>query len=554
MPLTYRRPGVYLEESLLASAGDVSNATSVALFVGVASKGPTNTPTRIETWGDYVALYGGFETISDPDNAGTYALSYLPYAVYSFFQNGGRTAYVTRSIPTTAGTGGTASSKAVTGKTFATHHQTPGTTGTAFTLTARNTGVWGNSLSYTLRIQQVINSAPVTDVVFTLQILQTTSGVTEVLETFNDISIAGTIAGTKSLSEAVNDLTTGSRYVTVSGVATNVVPTEALTAVALANGVDPSLPTSGNLQTSAVSSVDKIEGPIIVNIVGYLADATDAETSNWADSYEGATVASSSFSDRQDIFIINDNCPPRESGVTSATYATTMSQSSNLAANSGDSYSASYGPWILISNPTRPGSVMAVPPGGAVIGLISRVDSTIGVFRAPAGVIASLSNAVGVQTKFTDTELGNLNSANINVIRPVVGAGIAVMGARTRKQYGVDRYVPARRTLIYIREVMRRSTQFAVFENNDSRLWGSMRQAAERILRPLWEAGGLRGASATEAYFIRCDDTINTPAVIAAGEVRMEIGVALEYPAEFVVIRVSQYDGARFTTEVQANA
>jgi phage tail sheath protein FI len=255
------------------------------------------------------------------------------------------------------------------------------------------------------------------------------------------------------------------------------------------------------------------------------------------------------FPDRQDIFVVNDCAPPRIPGVSSSSYKTTIQ--SYLGQNTGDSYSASYGPWVVIPHPARIGTTLAIPPGGAVIGMMARIDATVGVFRAPAGVIAGLSNAVGVQTKFTDTELGDLNAQNINIIRSVVGAGICVMGGRTRKTYGTDRYISARRTLIYIKEAMRRSTQFAVFENNDQRLWSALRMSAERLLRPLWEAGGLRGASAGQAYFIRCDDTINTPAVIQSGEVRMELGVALEYPAEFIIIRVTQFDQGTFTAEVQ---
>ena len=90
------------------------------------------------------------------------------------------------------------------------------------------------------------------------------------------------------------------------------------------------------------------------------------------------------------------------------------------------------------------------------MGMMARIDATVGVFRAPAGVIAGLTNAVGVQTKFTDSELGDLNTRNINIIRSVVGAGICVMGARTRKSYGADRYISARRTLIAIKESLRR--------------------------------------------------------------------------------------------------
>jgi hypothetical protein len=184
------------------------------------------------------------------------------------------------------------------------------------------------------------------------------------------------------------------------------------------------------------------------------------------------------------------------------------------------------------------------------MGMMARIDATVGVFRAPAGTIAGLANAVGVQTKFTDTQLGDLNSKNINLARSVVGAGICVMGARTRKTFGADRYISARRLLISIKESLRRSTQWAVFENNDQRLWSGLRLTADRILRPMWENGGLAGASQAEAYFIRCDATLNTPSVIQSGEVRMEIGVALEYPAEFVVIRITQFDRGTFTSEV----
>jgi len=545
MPLNYRRPGVYLEESLLSTAGDISNATSVALFVGVASKGPVNDPTRIETWGDYVSQFGGFDTV--PGAAGAQALSYLPYSVYSFFQNGGRAAFVARSIP--AASPGTAASKVVTGVQFSN-----GTTaGNAFTISARSAGTWGTSLSYTLRLVSTPTGFPITDSPFTLQVLLTTSGVTEVVEQFPNLSISGSTPGTRYVSEAINDPVSGSRYISVSNAAVNILPNEATTPVPLVGGTNPGLPTAGDLNTTAVDAASKVEGPVLLNIAGFISDVTTVETTTWADNYVGATCAASSWSERQDIFIVNDNCPPREPNQSTSSYKTTMQGTTALGANTGDSYSASYGPWLLISNPLRSGSIMATPPGGAVIGMISRIDATVGVYRAPAGVIASLNNALGVQSKFTDTELGDLNSTNINIIRPVVGAGIAVMGARTRKAFGADRYVSARRTLIYIREVMRRSTQFAVFENNDNRLWSSLRMASERILRPLWESGGLRGSSAAEAYFIRCDETINTQAVIAAGEVRMEIGVALEYPAEFVIIRVSQFDRGQFTTEVTTN-
>jgi hypothetical protein len=551
MPLLYRRPGVYLEESLLNSAGDVSNATSVAMFVGAAPKGPVNpnnvpNPVRIETWGDFVSQFGGFDPVPT-GTTGVWAKSYLPYAVYSYLQNGGRTAYIVRSVDSAVD--GDASTKVVTGFQF----NNGSTAGNAFTITAKSAGVWGDRLSYTLRIQEVVyvtgSVAPIEDVVYSLQVLLTTNGVAEVVDTFN-VCAAGTVSGVSLLADAVNDPVRGSTYIQVSNVRTDIIPAEALSPVSLTAGADPHLPISSDLRDSAIAAIPMVEGPVVLNIAGYVSDQNSVNTTDWATDFVGATCSSTDFSDRQDVFIVNDNCAPRLAGVSSSSYLTAMQSTNALGANAGDSYCASYGPWVLVNDPVKTSTVVAIPPGGAVMGMMARIDATIGVFRAPAGVIAGLNNVIGVQTKFTDTELGTLNNSNINAIRSVVGAGIAVMGARTRKSYNADRYVSARRTLIYIREVLRRSTQFAVFENNDARLWSSLRMSAERILRPLWEAGGLRGSSAAEAYFIRCDDSVNTPSVIAAGEVRMEIGVALEYPAEFVVIRVSQFDRTQTTTEV----
>jgi phage tail sheath protein FI len=52
--------------------------------------------------------------------------------------------------------------------------------------------------------------------------------------------------------------------------------------------------------------------------------------------------------------------------------------------------------------------------------------------------------------------------------------------------------------------------------------------------------GGLRGATPAEAFFVKCDAENNTADQIAQGQVNIEVGVALQYPAEFVVITLSQ--------------
>lgn len=556
MPLVYRSPGVYLEESLLVNPGQTAGATSTAFFVGLAPKGPftvsSNTfvgePVLVESWSSYVSTFGGFDLIEDPDNIGTKVLSYLPYAVYSFFQNGGRSAYVMRSID--GAHPGANASKTAGGYLFTNH----ATAGDVFTVSAKYAGKWGNNLSYKIIEQERIGAGQdaITDQIFTLQVLLTNSaGTQEIVETFPNLSINATQGGTYRADTRINDLVSGSQYIKITDMVSDHWVSATVSAVTLEDGEEPSI--NDTLTSGVSTAVEKIDGPILLNIAGYLTDASKENAADWSEYFVGATMsAPASWTDRGDVFVIGDNCPPRNPSQTPAAYKTVMEGNTTLLVNGGDSYTATYGPWLLIADPQNVGQVKAIPPGGAVAGVYARVDATVGVFRAPAGVIAGISNAVGVQTKFTDTALGDLNANNVNVIRSVVGSGISVMGARTRKSYGVDRYVSARRTLIYLREVLKRSTQFALFENNDERLWSALRLTADRVLRGLWQSGGLRGSNTSEAYYINCDASVNTPAVIASGEARMEIGVALEYPAEFIVIRLSQYDRTTITNEITA--
>jgi hypothetical protein len=509
---------------------------------GVWSAGPmtgTGAPVPPGAWA--AGVDGTGEAMEqDPD-----ILTYLPYAVYSFFQNGGRFCWVVRSVPTQGNKKGKPSGKAVNGdNTGAADLQ-------AFKINALSAGTWGNNIAYRLITQDTVGIAPNTQDVFALQVLLLNAdSQLEIVETFTSLSMSGEIAGTRKVSTAINDPNSqaGSRYIYVTDVNSQQPrPVDNKDeAIFLTDGVDPAVPSAADMKASA-SSITQIEGPINLNISGYLANAAKEGTvfAEWTSTWLDPRQA---FPEREDIVYFNDSVEPRVIDQTASSYFNDMVDNLGQGANS---YIAGYGPWILVPDPQRLGNTVAIPPGGAVIGTTARIDATMGVFRAPAGVVAGLANAVGVQTKFTDAQLGDLNAQNINIIRSVVGAGICIMGARTRKSYGVDKYLSARRTLIGIKESLRRSTQWAVFENNDERLWSGLRTTADRILRPLWEAGGLRGATSNQAYYIRCDETLNTATVIQSGEVRMEIGVALQYPAEFVVIKITQYDSGTFTTEVQ---
>jgi phage tail sheath protein FI len=97
-----------------------------------------------------------------------------------------------------------------------------------------------------------------------------------------------------------------------------------------------------------------------------------------------------------------------------------------------------------------------------------------------------------------------------------------------------------RRSLIYIRKNLKNLTEFALFENNEEKLWAQIRTVLNVFLGEYRNQGGLRGTTPAQAYFVKCDAENNSAQSIANGEVHIQVGVALQYPAEFIVIDLSQ--------------
>src|ERR1035441_7779701 len=66
------------------------------------------------------------------------------------------------------------------------------------------------------------------------------------------------------------------------------------------------------------------------------------------------------------------------------------------------------------------------------------------------------------------------------------------------------------------------------------------RATTKSVLVPVFNAGALRGDTAEQAYYVRCDGSNNPPETIAVGQVLCEVGVAVAAPAEFIVFRVGR--------------
>ncbi len=209
--------------------------------------------------------------------------------------------------------------------------------------------------------------------------------------------------------------------------------------------------------------------------------------------------------------------------------------------------SAAYFPRIHLADPLQNGEPRAFPNSGLMAGLWARTDEQRGIWKAPAGRDAGLRGVQALEHQLSHAENGMLNRLGLNCLRTFPAYGAVSWGARTL--VGSDarasewKYIPVRRTALFIEESLYRGTRFAMFEPNDEPLWAQIRLAAEWFMNDLFRQGAFRGATPREAWFVQCDATTTTRADIVRGVVNIRVGFAPLKPAEFIVIPIQQKAG-----------
>ncbi|MFH8251264.1 phage tail sheath family protein [Microbacterium sp. B2969] len=208
-------------------------------------------------------------------------------------------------------------------------------------------------------------------------------------------------------------------------------------------------------------------------------------------------------------------------------------------------YAALYYPWMDIVDPTAkpdpgaPQPLIQLPPSGFAAGIYARSDIDRGVHKAPANEV--VRGIVGFKQNVTFDRQSVLNPEGINALRFFEGRANRVWGARTMSSDPEWKYVNVRRLFLFLEHSIERSTQWAVFEPNNERLWASIRQSVEDFLVTVWRTGALMGTKPEEAFFVRCDRTTMTQNDLDNGRMICLIGVAPTYPAEFVIFRIGQW-------------
>lgn len=130
--MAYSRPAVYVERADAAGPPPLVLRTDVAAFVGIARRGPLDTPVPVESFRQFDAHFGEFT-----------GAGYLAYAVRGFFENGGRRCWVVRVASLDAAGGAQAASLKLT--------DTAGRV--VFSVAASSRGGWGSALSLEIGLE-----------------------------------------------------------------------------------------------------------------------------------------------------------------------------------------------------------------------------------------------------------------------------------------------------------------------------------------------------------------------------------------------------------------
>ena len=527
---SYLYPGVYIEHVSSNMLAIEAASTSITAFIGHVKRGQSiqdgGEPQFISGIADYARKFGpitggagGIRDLGEDADA-------FGHAINSFYANGGTKAFI---VPVCKqSTKGKPSTASMVVKEVAKKYK--------LSFKATSSGKWADSLllqikqedtdDYTLLIGTQSQDSLVENDINKKEFDQIVESFTGLkLDPGSGHNLVGQINGISSIIAVESD----------KGTAAGDGASNDLKAV-LKDGEDSGIPGTADYK----AALDQLKDYRSISIIVFPG-------LNWQQHKETIESAITHAEFMQNRMVLVDHKDPRKEvdqlktaiGVKEAKFTTSP-------------YAALYYPYLTVSNPFFDAETAAnkpptfdIAPSAAAAGLWGRIDASRGVWKAPAGLEATVRGALGANVMIGNAIQDNLNEWGVNCLRSIIGStvvwGARTLATKTKPQY---RYIPVRRTQNMIGESLYNALQAVVFEPNDHKLWAGLRASIGNFMDGLYRAGAFQGQKASDAYYVNCGlGATMTQGDIDAGIVRVVVGFAPLKPAEFVVVQIQQIVG-----------
>lgn len=480
-------PGVIVQTGTIPAAGVADRTPGSAYFVaGLTERGDPTQPVIVRSMAEYQRLLG---------NRVSYGALYDDLTV--FFAEGGTRAHVARVVGPAATIG------------LLSLNDRGGTPQPTLRVTARSPGAWSANVTV-----QIVDSALTNQ--YKLQVFY--SGVlAETLGPFPDPSTAASLINAQSA------------YLTATNLAsTNAAPTNnpaVVGPVALSAGSDDRGSVTGSTYIAALALFAGRFGSGMVAVPGQDASIVGS-----------GLIAHAAANNRIAIL----------SPVAGATASAVTAVAASFRGAVGSSSAGFFWPWVQI--PDGVGGTRTIPPDGFVAGVRSRTQVTDGPWQAPAGRWGLARYIVGLETLATDATGDQLNADSVNVIRPI--SGYRLYGWRSLSTDTVNfLLLTGRDVMNYISSEGKKALEDDVFATIDAggQLFGRITAQMQALLEPIRRAGGLFQQVGPDGltlidpgYLVDLGPAVNTPQVLAANEVDVNVYVRVAPTGELVKLTVTK--------------
>lgn len=485
-------PGIYAIVNQAQVARPAQRQPSSTFFVvGTSPWGPTNTPTLVTSWTDYVSKFGSFD-----------ANSYMDDALYAFFNLYPGTRSWVCSVAGAAATKSTVTLMDRAGAPIATLRLDGKYFGDAGIYYTIENGSKANTFKLTVRASKLGNRKEIFD---DLKVdADSIARVNQDSELVTLTNLASATAEPANLPALVAEtlMAAGSRD--FAGVST-------ATYVGTDDGV-----TKTGLQVFKSEEY----GTGQVAIPGITAAAAHAALVAHADAWHRTALLD----------------PPLGSDKAAVAAIRVLYDSFRAAI---------YWPWVKALDFGGANVNRFYPPSAFVAGECAYVDRNIGTHKAPANNMP-IPTAIGVEDasngspQTDDATRDYMASRQINVITPRPGAGVRIYDEQVMSSDSRVTTVHQARMLNMIFYTGKRAYDHVPFSVIDpqGRLFRDLISIGRNFLQGLYDDGGLYGATPAEAFIVVADGTNNPPSELEAGRVHVSWGVRLSQSARIIFLHI----------------